>query len=200
MVMAVSDMDILEELDTAYLDSKLDIIRTSDLVICDANLSTPCLQFIIETCKADRISLCIDPVSAAKAVKLQGLLEGIDILTPNNMELQVLTGIQDNVEKASQELIRMGVKNVITTLGAEGLCHTDKNKSTHYSSIAKNIVDVTSAGDSLTAGLVYGLLVYERFDMACLCGLAAAAMTLSSKETVSNHLNAAEILILINKL
>jgi pseudouridine kinase len=200
MAMAVSDMDILEELDTAYLDSKLDIIRTSDFVICDTNLSTMCLQFIKETCKADRIPLCIDPVSAAKAVKLQGSLEGIDILTPNGMELQVLTGIQDDVEKASQELIKMGVKNVIATLGAEGLCHTNINKSTRYSSIAKNIVDVTGAGDSLTAGLIYGLLVYERFDMACLCGLAAAAITLSSKETVSNNINATEILKLINKL
>jgi pseudouridine kinase len=200
MAMAVSDMDILEELDTAYLNSKLDIIKTSDFIVCDANLSMMCLQFIIETCRTNHIPLCIDPVSAAKAVKLQGLLQGIDILTPNGMELQVLTGIQSNVEKASQELVGMGVKNVIATLGAEGLCHTDINKSTRYSSIANSIVDVTGAGDSLTAGLIYGLLTYENFHMACLCGLAAAAITLSSKETVSRNINRTEILKLINKL
>jgi pseudouridine kinase len=200
MAMAVSDMDILNELDTAYLVSKVDIIKTSDFVVCDTNLSTECLQFIIETCKTNKIPLCVDPVSAAKAVKLHGLLEGIDILTPNGMELQILTGIENNIEKASKELIKFGVKNVIATLGPEGLCHTDSNKSTCYPSIAKSIVDVTGAGDSLTAGLLYGLLEYGNFQKACLCGLAAAAITLSTTETVSKSINKSEITQLIHKL
>jgi pseudouridine kinase len=199
MAMAVSDMSILEELDTAYLESKLEIIKNSHFVVCDANISIDCLKFIIETCKIYNIPLCIDPVSAAKAVKLQGLLEGIYILTPNALELHVLTGIENNVEQASAEIIKLGVKNVIATLGPLGLCHTDKNKSTRYPSIAKNILDVTGAGDSLTAGLIYGLLEYENFQMGCLCGLAAAAITLSSKETVSNKINVTEVTKLIHK-
>lgn len=200
MAMAVSDMDILEELDTAYLESKLEIIKNSHFVVCDANISTDCLKFVIETCKINNIPLCIDPVSAAKAVKLQGLLEGIYILTPNVLELHVLTGIENNVEKASEELTKLGVKNVIATLGPLGLCHTDIKKSTYFPSIAKSIVDVTGAGDSLTAGLIYGLLTYENFQMACLCGSAAAAITLSSKETVSSKINVTEVTKLIHKL
>lgn len=199
MAMAVSDMSILEELDTAYLESKLEIIKNSHFVVCDTNVSTDCLKFVIEACKIHKIPLCIDPVSAAKAVKLLGLLEGIDILTPNTMELQVLTGIENNVEKASEELIRLGVKNIVATLGPLGLCHTDKNKSTYFPSIAKSILDVTGAGDSLTAGIIYGLLQYENFRTGCLCGLASAAITLSSKETVSKEISVAEITKLIHK-
>lgn len=199
MAMAVSDMAILEELDTAYLKSKLDLLKSSQFVVCDTNISIDCLKFIIDSCKEHSIPLCIDPVSAAKAVKLQGLLEGIDILTPNSLELQVLTGIENNVEKASEALIQLGVKNVVTTLGPLGLCHTDKNKSTYFPSIAKSVVDVTGAGDSLTAGLIYGLLEYESFETACLCGTAAAAITLSSKETVSNKINKTEVIKLIHK-
>lgn len=198
MAMAVSDMDILEELDTDYLESKLGIIKNSHFVVCDTNVSTDCLKFVIETCKIHKIPLCIDPVSAAKAIKLKGLLEGIDILTPNAMELQVLSGIENNAQKASEELIRLGVKNVIATLGPLGLCHTDKNKSTCFPSIAKSIVDVTGAGDSLTAGLIYGLLQYKSFQTACLCGLASAAITLSSKKTVSNKINVTEVTKLIH--
>ena len=200
MAMAVSDMEILEELDIPYLESKLSIIKNSHFVVCDANISTDCLKFIIENCKTNDIPLCIDPVSAAKAVKLHGLLEGIDILTPNALELQVLTGIENNIEKASEELIRLGVKNIIATLGPLGLRHTGINKSTHYPSIAKSIVDVTGAGDSLTAGLIYGLLEYENYHKACLCGLAAAAITLSSKKTVSNKISVIEVTKLIDKL
>lgn len=101
--------------------------------------------------------------------------------------------------KKLEQLIRLGVKNVIATLGPLGLCHTDKNKSTHFHSIAKHIVDVTGAGDSLTAGLIYGLLEYESIEIACWCGLAAAAITISSKDTVSDKVNVAEVTKLIHK-
>lgn len=199
MALAVSDMEILDELDIKYLQSKLDIIKSSSFVICDTNLSSECLKYIIDICKSSSIPICIDPVSAAKAVKLIGLLDGIDILTPNRMELEILTGVKNDVEKASHELTKLGVKNIVATLGADGLCHTDKNKSTYYSSIAKSIVDVTGAGDSLTAGLVYGLLEFQNYHTACLCGLAAASITLSSKETVNSSINAAEITKLIHR-
>lgn len=200
MAMAVSDMDIFEELDIAYLQSKLDIIKQSDFLICDTNLSVESLKYLISQCRAYDIPICIDPVSAAKAVKLSGLLDGITILTPNRLELSVLSNVQGSVEEAGSQLVKLGVKNIITTLGPEGLCHIDANKSTYYSSIAKCITDVTGAGDSLTAGLIYGLLKCNDFAMACHYGLAAAAITLASTETVSSSLCEAELLILTGEI
>jgi pseudouridine kinase len=193
MAMAVSDMEVLEELNRTYLEEKKEVLLQSDLVVCDTNLSEECLAYIADVCRASAIPLCVDPVSAAKAVKLKGILKGISILTPNLMELQILSGREDGIEEAAQELTRMGVQNVITTLGARGLCHTDANKSTCYSSIAKDIVDVTGAGDSLTAGLIYGLLTYQSYEKACQWGLAAAALTLSSKETVNRNMSQEQV-------
>lgn len=197
MALAVSDMDILDELDVAYLKLKEEIIKSSDYVICDTNLSRECLTYIITKCKANSIPLCVEPVSANKAIKLNGLMAGIDILTPNTLELEILTGIYGDIEKASQALIALGVHNVIATLGPDGLCHSSKNKSTYYPSMATTIADVTGAGDSLTAGLIYGLLKFQSFEQACLCGLAAAAVTLSAKETVSSRMCESEISKLI---
>jgi pseudouridine kinase len=51
------------------------------------------------------------------------------------------------------------------------------------------VADVTGAGDSLTAGFLYGLMKHGIIDKALLCGLAAAAVTISSKETVSSLLS-----------
>lgn len=197
MAMAVSDMDVLEELNKAYLEEKKEVILQSDFVVCDTNLSEDCLAYIITTCKAAQIPLCIDPVSAAKAVKLQGMLNGIEILTPNLMELQILSGTVGSIEIAAQELNRLGVKNIITTMGAKGLCHRSANKNTYYASIAKDIVDVTGAGDSLTAGLIYGLLTYGSYEKACQWGLAAAALTLASKETVSQSMSQEQVSMLL---
>ena len=200
MAMAVSDMDVLEELNKDYLHAKLDIIENSDMVVCDTNLNTDCIKFILEVCRAKHIPVCIDPVSAAKAVKLFGLLEGIYMLTPNQKELQILSGTEGDIEISALQLVKKGVQNIITTLGPDGLCHTDANKSTCYPTIAKNIVDVTGAGDSLTAGLIYGLLEYQSFEKACQCGLAAASITLSSSKTVSSRMSKEEIAKLVQGL
>lgn len=197
MAMAVSDMDVLEELDKTYLEEKKEVILQSDFVVCDTNLSEECLAYMIDTCRTAGISLCIDPVSAAKAIKLKGMLSGIEILTPNLMELQILSETAGSIEIAAQELNRQGVKNIITTLGPQGLCHTAQNKNTYYASIAKDIVDVTGAGDSLTAGLIYGLLTYGSYEKACRWGLAAAALTLASKETVSKSMSQARVSMLV---
>lgn len=200
MALAVSDMDILHELTVDYLESKLAIIKSSSFVVCDTNLDVPSLRYVAEACRTFEIPLCIDPVSSAKSLRLQGLLEGIHLLTPNARELAALTGVAGDIEKAAQKLTAQGVKNVITTLGEDGICHTDKNKSTRYPSIAKCVVDVTGAGDSLTAGLIYGLLSCDSFQYACRCGLAAAAITLSSKETVSSSMSIHQIQRLITGL
>lgn len=189
MVTAVSDMDILDDLTIDYFKTSLETIRSSDFIICDANLSRDCIEYILDIAESCGIPVCIDPVSAAKASKLRGLMDKIFIITPNEKELYVLSDIASNVETASNSLVKLGVGNVIATLGSNGLCHTDKSKSTCYPSTAIDIADVTGAGDSLTAGLIYGLLKYQSFEKACRCGLAAAALTLASKDTVNAALS-----------
>ncbi|MDF2521155.1 MAG: transcriptional regulator, MarR family [Clostridia bacterium] len=200
MAMAVSDMDVLEDLTVDYLKNNLKLIKSSDFIICDTNLPYDCLLYIFDISRSSGVPVCVDPVSAAKAVKLKGLLKDIYIITPNSKELEILSGLDANVESASKALIELGVSNVIATLGPKGLCHTDKNKSTCYSSIAKDIADVTGAGDSLTAGLIYGLLKYDSFQAACQCGLAAAAITLATKHTVNENISEEAIRKLLNSL
>lgn len=189
MTLAVSDMDVLEDLTPDYFKKNLDTIKGSDFIICDTNLSADCLAYIFDISGSYGIPVCVDPVSATKASKLKNLMKYINIITPNEKELLILSGTNDNAEGAARALIALGIDNVVATLGPKGLCHTDKSKSTCYISIAKDIADVTGAGDSLTAGLIYGLLKYQSFEKACSCGLAAAALTLSSKYTVSPEMN-----------
>lgn len=198
MAMAVSDMDVLLDSTPDYFKANIETIKNSDFIVCDTNLSRDCLEYIFQVAGSYGIPLCVDPVSAAKAIKLKGLMKHINIITPNEKELLVLSDTPSDIENASKVLIELGVNNVIATLGPKGLCHTDKNKSTCYSSIAYDIADVTGAGDSLTSGLIYGLLKYQCFEKACMCGLAAAALTLSSKDTVSANMNEQAINKLLN--
>ena len=192
MTAALSDMQILEQLDAAYFMSKLDILKNASFIICDANLTIESLQYIVSVANSYDIQVCLEPVSVKKALKLRNCLNGIDFITPSLDELCALTDMNEKTDKAelmAAQLIESGVKNVITTLGKDGLCYTNINGSIHYRSIATEVTDVTGAGDSLIAGFIYGFIKHGSIDKALLCGLAAAAVTVGSKETVSSDLS-----------
>jgi len=188
MTAALSDMRILEKLDSDYFKTKLEVLQKASYIICDANLPCPAIEFIISTANNCRIPVCLEPVSVKKALKLKNCLKGIDFITPNLDELAALAGMdthRDKAEPMAAQLIKSGVLNVITTLGKEGLCHTNAEGSKYFQSIPTTVTDVTGAGDALTAGFFYGLMKYGSIDKALICGLAAAAVTIGSKETVS---------------
>ena len=50
------------------------------------------------------------------------------------------------------------------------------------------VVDVTGAGDALVAGLIYGIYKGYFLEVAARFGLAAAALTISTKEAVRRDL------------
>ena len=192
MILALSDMQILNNLDTAYFQKKLDLIKDSKFIICDTNIPIDSIRYLKETANVFGIPIFIEPVSVAKAQKLKNCLQGIDYITPNLDELMALSGydsVNQDMQKAAQYLIDSGVKNVITTLGQKGLYYTSAEGNKHLSCINVPIKDVTGAGDSLTAGFIYGIHKYNDVEKALKCGLAAAAITIGSEETVSSKMS-----------
>lgn len=192
MVLALSDMQILEKLDTDYFQKKMDLIKDSKFIVCDTNIPIDSIMYLKETANTLGIPICIEPVSIAKAQKLKNCLQGIDYITPNLDELIALSeyhSVDRDMQKAARNLIDSGVKNVITTLGQKGLYYTSSEQSKYLSCIKAPVKDVTGAGDSLTAGFIYGIHKYNDVEKALRCGLAAAAITIGSEETVSSQIS-----------
>ena len=96
--------------------------------------------------------------AAALPAELLGL---IDIATPNETELSILTGMPtdttSDVVAAGERLLEMGVGEVVATIGSKGAMHIDRSGSTSYASLLVDPVDTTGAGDAFNAGLVVGL-------------------------------------------
>lgn len=201
LAVGLSDMTVINEINIDYLKEKSPILKGSKYIICDTNLERDSISFLIVLANQNRIPICVEPVSVSKSKKLIGLLDGIEILTPNKDELFSLVGMSNdnnNIESAASLLLEKGVKNIILTLGSEGLMLINKEGIKKFPSYKTEIVNVTGAGDSLTAGLIYGLLKHNNPKIACKYGLAAAALTVSSESTVSKNLNAETILKLVN--
>jgi len=202
MTAALSDMQILELLDVDYFSGKLELLEKASYIICDANLPAESIQYIVAAANSKGVPVCLEPVSVKKAQKLRDCLRGISYITPNLDELAVLAGMDTETGKAEQmaaQLVKSGVSSVITTLGKDGLCYTSPEGSKLYPCIPAKVSDVTGAGDSLTAGFFYGLMKHGSIDRALLCGLAAAAVTISSYCTVDPLMSESRIEMLTSE-
>ncbi|HHX19812.1 MAG TPA: ribokinase [Clostridiaceae bacterium] len=76
----------------------------------------------------------------------------IDLLTPNESELSLLTGLPTGTRpqqiEAARMLHRRGVKSLIVTLGSYGsLCIDHKKNIKHVPAYSVNALDMTAAGD-----------------------------------------------------
>lgn len=89
------------------------------------------------------------------------LLAKVDIITPNEVEAEILTGIpvhtEDNARQAALWFMERGVRQVIITLGGRGAFVHDGTRSAILPVPRVQVVDTTGAGDAFNGGLVAGL-------------------------------------------
>ncbi len=89
------------------------------------------------------------------------LLRRVYLLTPNQSEAELLTGVTVDDEvaaaKAADQLLARGVKNVIITMGLHGAFVAGKELAADDSRIQVKAVDATGAGDIFNGTLAVAL-------------------------------------------
>lgn len=204
MDIALSGMDILEELNIKYLESKTEAIKNSGIVVFDANIPVDSIKYILELCQNQNIPVVAEPVSVDKAKKLIDVLDKIDYITPNKEELESISGIKivndDDMKRAVKHIKGKGVKNVIVTLGERGIYISSDGLEKFIEPYKCEIIDATGAGDALTAGFVYGIFNDYPLDISAKLGLAAASLTISSPYTVNPFLNEIQLKNIVKEI
>ena len=91
MALAVSDMEIYKHLTPQMLAQRQTLLNASQAVVLDTNIPAESIEWLADHCAAP---LFADPVSTAKAVKLQPVLGRLHTLKPNRIEAEgLLSGI-----------------------------------------------------------------------------------------------------------
>ena len=105
----------------------------------------------------------INILNPAPACKLSNeFFKLVDYFTPNETEAEYYTGIkiinETDAKKSALKLIKMGIKNVIITLGEKGLFFSNGIENIYIKSIQVKAIDTTGAGDAFNGGFTLALL------------------------------------------
>ncbi|MBF0225407.1 MAG: bifunctional D-glycero-beta-D-manno-heptose-7-phosphate kinase/D-glycero-beta-D-manno-heptose 1-phosphate adenylyltransferase HldE [Desulfobacterales bacterium] len=107
---------------------------------------------IIEKCKLMKIPVFIDPKG-----KIWDKYKGATCITPNLSEFQAIAPLakKDNLEIHAKRIIKnLGLEYLIVTKGKDGLSLFGKDfKTVHISAEAKEVFDVSGAGDTVISTL-----------------------------------------------
>jgi ribokinase len=111
------------------------------------------------------------------------LLQGVSIITPNETEAELLTGIAvtdtASAAAAAAKLRARGVQTVIITLGARGAFVATESGGQLVSGFKVKAVDTTAAGDIFNGALAVALAEGKPLDQAVRFGHAAAAISVT---------------------
>ncbi len=199
MAVAIADMGIIHLLTPERLQKYSDVINNADLIVLDTNLSTDSLQFLLSTFSHKHF--LVDPVSVTKAKKIKSLLSHIDMLKPNRLEAEYLTGITiktlTDAKKAIEKLLNQGIKKVFMSIGKEGILygsHSNNSRGNQYEfhhspALPTKVINVTGAGDSMMASIAYGTIHQLPIVDLLRFANATASITLMAETTISPDLS-----------
>lgn len=133
-------------------------------------LSESTCRFIIETCHQAKIPVLVDPKGHD-----YNKYKGATALTPNKKETAEACGVSMNDNKAllaaAKQLKKsLGLDFLAVTRGEEGITLLEQDADHHIAATAKQVFDVSGAGDTviatLAAGLIHGLSAQEALSLA----------------------------------
>jgi ribokinase len=139
------------ELNEEDVNQAMEQIDQADFIVAQLETPLPTTQHAFELAKKAGVTTILNPAPAVKNFP-QALLALSDIITPNETEAEILTGIavtdEASMQQAAEKLHEMGVKLVIITLGSKGVYYHDGKKAGMVPAFKVNALDTTAAGDT----------------------------------------------------
>ena len=158
-----------------------DLIKNSKVVLLQLETPVQTVEYIADIAYRNKVKLILNPAPAQKLS--ENLLKKVWLITPNETEASLLTGIEvkdtSSAIKAAEHLLEMGIKNVIITLGENGSILCNEKGSEHFKAFKAKAVDSTAAGDVFNGTLAVAITNKEPLQNAINFAAAAAAISVT---------------------
>jgi len=147
------------ELTPINLYNAKDKIEAAFIVLMQLEIPVATVEHVIAVAAAANVKVVLNP--APVCALSDDLLQYVSIITPNETEAQMLTGIvitdDESAKKAAQILHEKGIETVIITLGPRGAMVLNKEDCVIIEAPKVVAVDTTAAGDVFNGALVVSL-------------------------------------------
>jgi ribokinase len=151
------------------IDNALEHFEAGDIYLTQLENPIDIVGYGLKKAKEKGLFVVLNPAPASRDIIKY--LSYVDVITPNETELEILGG--------KDELSSYGIKTIITTLGSKGYEICTQGESKIYPCIKVDVVDTTAAGDTASGGLCAMLSKGASIEDAIAFGSKAASIACS---------------------
>lgn len=171
------------------------LIESAGILLLQLEINFDALYKVIEIAHKAGVKIVLNPAPAAELP--DEILQKIDIVTPNETEAQVLTGVKignaEDAKKAAEIFMNKGVKEVVITLGSLGAFAMNQEKCELVERLSVDAIDTTGAGDAFNGGFVMALAEGKDLFTALRYGNVTGALSVTKLGTAPSMPSREEI-------
>ena len=154
------------------IDKNLEVIKKSKIFLTQMETPDSTTMYALKKAKDNDCLTILNPAPARKINEND--FELLDFFTPNETEAEFYTGIriknENDAKESARKIVKMGIKNVIITLGEKGLLYSNGKEEIYIKASEVKAIDTTGAGDafngSFSLALSQGKKIKECLDLA----------------------------------
>lgn len=158
-------------------------ITQADCLLMQLETPLPAIIQAAKIAKENNTQVVLNP-APARALPDE-LLSLLDMITPNETEAEILTGIKVVDELTASQAAAIfhqnGIEKVLITLGSKGVFISEKGGGSIVPGFRVQAVDTTAAGDTFNGALVTAILEEKSLAEAIRFAHAAAAISVTRK-------------------
>ncbi|WP_210448577.1 ribokinase [Pantoea ananatis] len=164
-----------------YVERHQQVIAQADALLMQLESPLDSVLAAATLARQHQTRVILNPAPATKLS--DDLLALIDIITPNETEAEILTGIavnnDDYAARAAAALHEKGIATVLITLGRRGVWLSENGKGQRIAGFEVNAVDTIAAGDTFNGAFITARLEGKAMHDAVRFAHAAAAIAVT---------------------
>lgn len=176
---------------------KVKNILDAEIILMQLEIPMITIIEVLKIAESNNKKVILNPAPAQKLD--DELLNGLFLITPNETEACLLTGIkvfdEETASHAADIFLSKGVHNVIITLGRQGAYFQNENLKFKINAPVVQAVDTTAAGDTFNGALTVAILENMHWKNAIQFAVAAASMSVTRLGAQSSVPYRSEIVI-----
>jgi len=160
---------------------KVKDIHKAAIILMQLEIPIQTIAYVTRLARSNQQKVIINPAPAQKLD--DELLNGLFLITPNETEALLLTGIKVEDERtasvAASAFLSKGVQNVIITLGRQGAFFKNQFLKLKIDAPVVKAVDTTAAGDTFSGALAVAITELMDWEQAIQFAVQAASISVT---------------------